>query len=114
MHPLLLEEIVALCKRRQSQGDCPLEPPASVETLEDAIVQLGAAVGVVAADYKHPQYRMGYDAGLRDEHRLASVDAAYKRRQGWAEAQVNWAREQAAKDPDTAEWVKLMQLEGKA
>lgn len=42
MHPKLLEEIVALCKRRHEQGDHPTEPIADAEVLENAIVQLAA------------------------------------------------------------------------
>lgn len=46
MHPRLLQEIVALCKRRQEQGDHPTEPMADAEVLENAIVQLSAAANV--------------------------------------------------------------------
>lgn len=46
MHPELLNEIVALCKRRQAQGDHPTELIADAEVLENAIVQLSASVNV--------------------------------------------------------------------
>lgn len=39
MHPELLKEIVALCRRRKEQGDHPTEPIADAEVLENAIVQ---------------------------------------------------------------------------
>ena len=42
MHSKMLDEVVALCRRRQAQGDCPTDAPMSVEVLEDAIVQLAA------------------------------------------------------------------------
>lgn len=42
MHPGLLKEIVALCQRRQAQGDHPTQPIADAEVLENAIVQLAA------------------------------------------------------------------------
>lgn len=40
MHPLLLDDVIALCRRRLAQGDSPTEQPASVETLENAVIQL--------------------------------------------------------------------------
>lgn len=40
MHPKLLDEIVALCRRRQEQGDYPTEPMTDPEVMENAIVQL--------------------------------------------------------------------------
>ena len=44
MHPELLKEIVALCKRRKEQGDHPTEPIADAEVLENAIVQQASNV----------------------------------------------------------------------
>ena len=44
MHHELLKEIVALCKRRQEQGDHPTEPIADAEVMENAIVQLAARI----------------------------------------------------------------------
>lgn len=43
MHPQLLSDIVALCRRRIAEGDTPTEPAVSVESLEAALVQLADA-----------------------------------------------------------------------
>jgi hypothetical protein len=40
MHPGIAKQIVDLCRRRISQGDCPVEEPASTERLEELVVQL--------------------------------------------------------------------------
>lgn len=40
MHVLMLKEVIACCRRRQTEGDCPTGPAFSVEQLEDAVVQL--------------------------------------------------------------------------
>ena len=43
MHELMLKEVVACCRQRLSEGDCPTRPAFSVEQLEDAVVQLADA-----------------------------------------------------------------------
>ena len=40
MHPKLLDEIVALSRRRHEQGDHPTEQMPDAEVLENAVVQL--------------------------------------------------------------------------
>ena len=40
MHKALLREVVRVCQQRQAEGDCPTVDPFSVETLEDAVLQL--------------------------------------------------------------------------
>lgn len=40
MHPTLADEIVKSVRKRISQGDCPTEPPQSIETLEGVIDEL--------------------------------------------------------------------------
>lgn len=40
MHPLMLKEVIEVCKQRSREGDCPTVKPFSVEQLEDAVVQL--------------------------------------------------------------------------
>lgn len=42
MHPALVIKIVESIQRRVAQGDCPTEPPQSVETLEGAVLELYA------------------------------------------------------------------------
>ena len=46
MHPLMVKEIVARCRQRQSEGDCPTVPPFSREQLEDCIVQMASDTGL--------------------------------------------------------------------
>jgi len=40
MHSLAVKAIVASVKLRQTQGDCPTEPPFTREQLEDTLVSL--------------------------------------------------------------------------
>lgn len=47
MHTLLLTKIVELCRRRQKQGDYPTEASASVEALENAVVQLSEPIPMI-------------------------------------------------------------------
>lgn len=42
MHPLLVLKICESVQRRVRQGDCPTEPPQSLETLEEAVLELWA------------------------------------------------------------------------
>ena len=40
MHLSALKAVLESVRRRVAQGDCPTEPPQSVETLEDALLSL--------------------------------------------------------------------------
>lgn len=43
MHKLAVERIIDSVQRRVAQGDCPTEPPQTVETLEEVICELARA-----------------------------------------------------------------------
>jgi len=40
MHPFAVLKICESVQRRVRQGDCPTEPPQSVETLEEVVLEL--------------------------------------------------------------------------
>jgi hypothetical protein len=42
MHPQLVSNFVERIRIRSAQGDCPTEPPLSVEMLEDIVLSLAA------------------------------------------------------------------------
>jgi hypothetical protein len=43
MHTLAVEAIIRSVQKRVAQGDCPTEPPQTIETLESVIVELANA-----------------------------------------------------------------------
>jgi hypothetical protein len=43
MHTLAVEAIIRSVQKRVAQGDCPTEPPQTVETLESVIIELASA-----------------------------------------------------------------------
>lgn len=45
MHEMMLNSVIERCLNRQQQGDCPSDPPFSVEQLEDAVVILAGRQG---------------------------------------------------------------------
>lgn len=40
MHKALLRQVILVCQQREREGDRPTVPALSVETLEDAVVEL--------------------------------------------------------------------------
>lgn len=40
MHPAMLDVVIRRCRERYAAGDCPCDPPFSVEQLEDAVIEL--------------------------------------------------------------------------
>ena len=40
MHPMLVEEVVKVCRQRSAEGDCPTVDAPSRETLEDCVIAL--------------------------------------------------------------------------
>lgn len=44
MHKQLLLKVVGNCRRRSAEGDCPTVEPFSVETLENAVIDLADRV----------------------------------------------------------------------
>lgn len=43
MHTLAVEAIIRSVQKRVAQGDCPIEPPQTIETLESVIIELANA-----------------------------------------------------------------------
>jgi len=71
MHELILREVVATCRQRQREGDCPSIPPFPVEVLEDAVVQLHTRLWIVLnpdiGDVQRDEVDCGSSAPLSGE-----------------------------------------------
>lgn len=51
MHKLMLEVIIADCRKREKEGDgCKVTPPHATEHLEDAVMQLDTECQALRAD----------------------------------------------------------------
>lgn len=55
MHKAILDLTVAKARKRFSEGDCPSEPPDSVEHLEDAVIDLADQVANLKKIFVNPE-----------------------------------------------------------
>jgi hypothetical protein len=74
MHPAMLKEVIAVCRQRSDEGDCPTVDPFTVEQLEGAVIALA---------YEADNMRASTLTVLAEAMRKFAPDLAEELRQRW-------------------------------